>query len=130
MLDLLADTLNCNDKTNFAVLSMEDIYQSFGEKKFEKHIRKRIEKGIKLNVIRSDIKDKFKNRWNAVDTEKRTVKFMPSNITPPEMSFYLYNENKAAFFSSKKENYGLLIESKEFYQTQKILFDSLWHISK
>lgn len=129
MQDLLADTLNSRDKMNYAVLSMIDMYESFGEKKYEKHIQKRIKDNITLNVIRSDKKDNFKNRWEGLSQEKRSVRFMPQNATPPDMSFYLYNGNKVAFFSSKKENYGLLIESKEFYQTQKMLFDILWKAS-
>ncbi|GEM_PF-3348417 len=44
------------------------------------------------------------------------------------MTTYLY-DSKVGLISTQKENFGMIIESKEFYQTMNNLFESLWQIS-
>lgn len=127
---LLERTLNNKRQKLWAVLSMADIYAQFGEEYFENYVQRRIEKDILLKVVRSDQKDLHPERWQTSDAEMRAVRPLPERLEPPDMSFYLWDERYCAFLSSREENYGLLIESPEFFQTQKMLFDSLWRGAK
>ena len=127
--NLLEKTLQNKGKQLWSLLSMADVYGEFGEEHFEAYIKRRIDKGIHLQVIRSDDKDIHKERWKPGEAEIRTTRHLPKAVSPPDMSFYLWDQKYCAFLSSQKENYGLLIESEEFFQTQKMLFDSLWSIS-
>lgn len=128
--ELLDRTLNATEKKLYAILSMKDTYESFEEEYYEKTIAKRIKNDIWLNVIRSDTKEIYENHWTGCEKEKRTLRTLPTTLQAPDMSFYLWDERYCAFFASKKENYALLIESPEFYQTQKALWDNLWNNSQ
>ncbi len=44
------------------------------------------------------------------------------------MTQYVY-DNKVAIISSRKENYGVIIESREFADLQSMLFEMLWNAS-
>ncbi len=125
---LLERTLENKRQKLWAVLSMADIYAQFGEHYFEDYIQRRIDQEILLKVVRSDSKDIYPERWE--DDALRVVRHLPERIKAPDMSFYLWDEKYCAFLSSQEENYGLLIESPEFFQTQKMLFDSLWAVAK
>ena len=127
--DLLEKTLACKTGQLYAVLSMKDTYEAFGEDYYNKVIQKRIQKQILLHVIRSDEKEVYQNHWKNSKEELRNLRALPKEISPPDMSFYLWDERYCAFVASKKENYGLLIESPEFYQTQKTLWNNLWNSS-
>ncbi|OZB03942.1 MAG: transcriptional regulator TrmB, partial [Rhizobiales bacterium 39-66-18] len=41
---------------------------------------------------------------------------------------YVYDD-KVAIISSKRENYGLVIESEDFARLQTALFETLWSLS-
>lgn len=45
------------------------------------------------------------------------------------MTVYLY-DNKVGIIGTEKENFGMIIESLDFYQTQKNLFDVLWQVTR
>lgn len=128
--NLLEKTLQNKGKKLWSLLSMADVYGEFGEDYFEKYIQRRIEKEIQLYVIRSDEKDLHRDRWLAVPEELRNTKHLPKGHPAPDMSFYLWDDRYCAFLSSTRENFGLLIESEEFFQTQKLMFDSLWLIGE
>ncbi len=54
-------------------------------------------------------------------------------LAPPDMEFdmgYWIYANKAAFVSSKAENFGFLIESDELIQMLKVQHKVIWNISK
>ena len=44
------------------------------------------------------------------------------------MTLFLF-DNKVGLISSRKENYGLIIESQEFANVQNALFDVMWQAS-
>ncbi len=45
------------------------------------------------------------------------------------MTIYMYDK-KVAMIGTLKENFGMIIESEDFYKTQLQLFESLWKISE
>jgi len=58
----------------------------------------------------------------------RNIKILPEGIDHM-MGYGIYG-NKVAFISSKKENYGFIIDSKELSETFQIQFNYFWKISK
>jgi sugar-specific transcriptional regulator TrmB len=59
---------------------------------------------------------------------KREIRIAQEN-TDFSMGYWIYG-NKTVFISSIAENFGFIVESKEFAQTQKAQFEALWQISK
>ncbi|MEK9151430.1 MAG: helix-turn-helix domain-containing protein [Patescibacteria group bacterium] len=58
----------------------------------------------------------------------RNIKILPGEIDSM-MGYGIYG-NKVAFISSKRENYGFIIDSKELSETFQSQFDYFWKISK
>lgn len=58
----------------------------------------------------------------------RNIKILPKEIDHM-MGYGIYG-NKVAFISSKRENYGFIIDSKELSETLQNQFDYFWEISK
>ncbi len=120
------DTLTASGGRLYGILSMKDLFDTVGEEYMNDYIARRIKAGIHLQVIRSEAKDK-KPIWKESAKELRTLRLAPEDFTFP-LTMYIY-DNKVSLMSSKRENFGLIIESKEFMQTQKALFDILWQAS-
>ena len=95
---------------------MQDLYDIPGKIYMDDYVERRVEKGIKLRVIRSEMKD-VEEAWPASTKEKRELHYAPKDMIFP-MTMYLY-DNKVGIISTKNENFGMIIESKDFYETQK-----------
>jgi HTH-type transcriptional regulator, sugar sensing transcriptional regulator len=123
LLTLLEDTLTASDGKLCGILSMADLYDVYGEKYFENYVKRRIEKGLSLRVMRNKLKD-TKERWLTSRADHRELRYLPKNMIFPS-TMYLY-DGKVAFISSETALFGVLIESQEIYQIQMQLFETLW----
>lgn len=120
------DTLTVSNKELCGILSMQDVIDTLGEAYMDEYIQKRVSARIHLKVIRSEPKE-VKPIWQDSKEELRTLRYAPEGFVFP-LTMYVY-DNKVSFMSSKRENFSLIIESQEFMQTQKALFDVLWQAS-
>jgi len=121
------DTLTVKNKTLRGILSMQDLYEIPGEKYMCNYTKRRIEAGIKLKVIRSEVKE-IKEVWPSSRRENRELHYATKDIVFP-MTMYLY-DNKVAIIGTQRENFGMITESSDFYKTQKTFFEVLWQVSK
>ena len=121
------DTLTTQRKTLNCILSMEDLYVIPGKQFMDSYVGKRIRDGFSIRVIRSKSKEIRKEDWPTSNEQKRALRYAPQNMVF-SMTTYLY-DTKVALISTQKENFGMIIESKEFYQTMNNLFETLWQIS-
>jgi hypothetical protein len=120
------DTLTVSNKPLYGILSMRDLLDTLGEEFMDNYIKKRVTAGIRLQVIRSEPKE-VKPIWKESVEELRTLRFAPDGFIFP-LTMYIY-DNKVSLMSSRRENFGLIIESREFMQTQKAMFEVLWQAS-
>ena len=124
---VLYDTLNCRSKRLLGILSMRDLLEVPGRAETEEYIRQRIKAGISLRVLRSREKD-VGDVWATSAAEMREVRY-----TPPGMVFtmttWIYDE-KVAIVSSRRENFGMTIESEELARMQENLVSVLWTVSQ
>jgi hypothetical protein len=65
--------------------------------------------------------------WNTKKSMRR-IKILPENIDQT-LGYIIYG-SKVAFISSDRENFGMIIDSRELSQTLKAQFDYFWKISK
>jgi sugar-specific transcriptional regulator TrmB len=124
---VLWDTLTTQSKVLRGVLSTTHLLESVGEKKMEEYIRQRIAGGIRLLALRSASQDKD-TMWPHSDDALRELRYAPPHITLG-MTTYVYDD-KVVMLSSKRENYGLIIRSKDFADLYAAMFDGLWAISQ
>lgn len=124
---IFEDTLTTQDKKLFGILSMEDLYEIPGKKFMDDYVERRIVTGISLYVLRSQQKE-VGETWPSSEKEKRELRYATQNLIFP-MTVYMY-DNKVSVIGTKKERFGMIIESQDFYLTFKNLFDVMWQVSK
>lgn len=120
---VLDDTLTARDKTLLGILSMRDLFEVPGRAWMDDFVRRRIEAGVFLRVVRSPVKD-IANVWRQSAEELRDVRFASPDFVFT-MTSYVY-DNKVAIISSRRENFAMTIESEEFAIMQRNLFDVFW----
>lgn len=123
---VLDDTLRCRSKELLGILSMGDLFNVPGRAEMEDLVRRRIAAGVRLKVLRSREKD-VGDIWPTRAADLRELRYVPPG-TVFTMTMYIYDE-RVAIISSRRENFGMTIESQELAETQRNLFMVLWGAS-
>lgn len=120
---VLDETLTAHDKRLCGILSMKDLFEVPGRAWMDEMVRRRIESGVMLRVIRSPVKD-VPDVWPDSAEDLREMRFAPPDFVFT-MSSYIY-DNKVAIIASRRENFAMTIESEEFTAMQRHLFEVFW----
>lgn len=124
MKKIFEDVLSSEEKIGRYYISNFDLEDLLGEDFLNDFVKRRVKAGIKSLSLRSF---KYKpEREIGINHHKllREVKFMPEDMgIKPYMCIY---GNKVVVISAKEEKMGFIIESKEFAEAQKIIFDAIW----
>lgn len=123
---VLYETLNCRSGELRGILSMRDLLDTPGRAESDEYIRQRVRAGITLRVLRSREKD-VGDLWQSGATELREVRYTPPGLVFA-MTTWIYDD-KVAIVSSRRENFGMTIQSEEFARMQQNLFSVLWTAS-
>lgn len=128
MRKVLLDSLNSKEKLRRDFSSVGTIVETLGKRFIQNQIEQRVKKGIKVLSLRCKNKDEeIKNDWylKGGNTDiLREVRYLNSTLQF-EPTFFIY-AHKVAVISSKNESYALVVESAEFANAMKILFDIAW----
>lgn len=124
---VLDETITCRSKTLLGILSMSDLYEVPGRAWMDDNVRRRIEAGVTLRVLRSATRDLHKF-WSDNPADLRILRYAPENFSF-SMTTYIYDDT-VALISSRKENFAMTIESAEFAAMQTGLFETLWAASR
>lgn len=130
---VLRDSLNCQEKIRRDFAFVENVVELFGLRFLHKYIEDRVKKKIKVKSLRrmpSGLNISEKDWYLKKDNKSilREVRYLPQN-TRFEPLIIIY-DHVVAIISSKKESYAIVIESPEFSQAMKTLFDIAWATSK
>lgn len=120
------DTLTCKSKLLFGIYSVQDIVDILGRDYVDAMAERRVKAGITLRIIRS--REKELGLWPASKAELREVRLAPAGMVFPIVTFVY--DNKVIILSSKKETFGLIIESADVAQAHRNYFEALWQISE
>ncbi|HEY9460551.1 MAG TPA: transcriptional regulator TrmB, partial [Paralcaligenes sp.] len=120
-------TVTSEPKVLRGILSMDELMQTPGMAEMERFIANRVQRDIWLKVIRSEQKD-VDAIWPSNVEKLRDLRYAPPEMLL-SMTTFIY-DHRVCLISSKKENYGLIIESEEFSTMQTVLFDGIWGLSK
>jgi HTH-type transcriptional regulator, sugar sensing transcriptional regulator len=128
---MMKDMLLYRDITIYAFWPIKKINRLLGKDFLREFNKKRIERNIKIKVIwpSSHVPD-FKKYPFLKNTEnfKRQARIAPAQINF-SLGYTIYG-NTVRFLSSKKENFGFLVESNELAEMMKNQFEVIWGISK
>ena len=128
MKNILWEEVNCKKETLY-LWPNQDSLAMVGGPEFLKMIdEKRLKKGVWVKVIRFKSKDILFENSASGKKFLRELRFGPeeNNFS---MGMSIYDSGKVGFFSSRKEGFAVLIESKELEKLMRIFFNLFWEKS-
>lgn len=124
---VLYDTLWCWSKQLSGILSMADLLDVPGRAEMDAYVARRIVTGVNLRVVRSRVKEIGDDVWPTRGADLRDLRYAPDGLVFT-MTTWIY-DNKVSIISSRREDFGMVIESEEFSDLMKNLFTVLWQAS-
>lgn len=121
------DTLTSKEKKLFGIFSTQDAFEVLGYDTVDRIIQKRIKKDIELRVVRSRERESSEVTYPSSRGQLRELRFAPLGMVFPLIT-YVYDD-KVVYLSSKKETFGLIIQSHDIAQAHRNYFEALWRIS-
>lgn len=110
----------------YGILSMTDLISTPGVEAMAEYIEGRRQRHLELHVVRSPMKESTLD-WPTSSADYRVVR-----LAPPPYVFAmttLIGEHTVSTLSSRRENFAMVIESKEYATQQRHLFEILWAAS-
>lgn len=122
--NIFEDILNSKEKVCRYYASDFSVEEMLGEKFVDDFVKKRIKAQIKSRSIRS-FKYKPKREKESSNSEQlREVRFISDEmVVKPYMCIY---DDKVVVIASQEEKVGFIIQSKEYANAQKTIFDMVW----
>jgi len=126
---VLSDSLACRSKRLKGVLSMtSDVFKVLGQVAMNQYVERRIAAGVHLQVVRSRQQEAGRGRWLSRAEELRELRWAPPGAIFT-MTGWTYDD-KVSLISSRRENFGIIIQSEEFSDLMNTLFTVLWQASE
>jgi sugar-specific transcriptional regulator TrmB len=120
------DVLKVKNKEYLFIGSGQDVINSVGKEYIDKWLEIRVKNGITAKSVR--MKKTEVNEDIYQTNIQRELRIAPDTIHIVE-SIFIY-DNKVAIISTSQENFGFIVENKEFSNTMRGLFSALWMVSK
>jgi HTH-type transcriptional regulator, sugar sensing transcriptional regulator len=117
-----------NSKLYYFGQSQEEV-ALLGQEFMDDWINRRIKSNVFVYGIRIKSKEIFKKGWESGKRYLREIRFFPANVTGDFVNIVIYG-NKVSIVSSKKEQYGIIIESKELSTALLHIFNVVWNVSE
>lgn len=119
------DSLKCVSKKILQIVRVKDFIDFPGGDFSKEYIRKRVAKGIEAYALHPASGDVHNEMYGEQSEKlKRFVRYLPPNIFYASM--IMIYDNKVSMASTKAENFGFIIESKEFSNTLRAYFEFMW----
>lgn len=124
MKQILFEETRC-DQQFWGVWSGQEAMELFGSDLLQQVEDERRSKGIHVQVVRVREKDEPFAPFTGYEGSHRELRYAPEGTVFP-LAFTIYDTGKVGIMSSKKEGFGILIESAELVAAMKTLFDCFW----
>lgn len=123
---IFEDTLKCKEKKIRQIVRVKDFVEFVGRDYSADYIKKRAEKNIVAYALHPKSDDIHDNTYGEESEKwKRHVRYLPPVMFYASM--IMIYDHKVVMISTKKENFGFIIESREFSNTLKAYFDFMWN---
>lgn len=126
--EMLHDYPKAKSKEVWFLLSPIDINNMVGKEFVEGLIKERIKRGTKLRSLQTAEKlAHWEGHTSEAGRRLTEIAYVPPNYTfALAMGIY---DDKTLFFSSKREGFGFMVESREFAEVMRMFYDNLWRNS-
>lgn len=125
---ILEKTLQNEEKIIYGAISVKNWIELLGKEFTKYYVDKRVKHGIvarTLRIRKGELKDLF---YHQHEKQKRHMRYVPKDIKL-DSSIILW-DNKVALITTKKENIGILMHSKDYFNTLKTWFEFIWNKSR
>lgn len=120
------DVLKVKNKEYLYIGSGQDVIDTVGKEYIDEWLKERVEKNIVAKSIRMKSTEVMEDIYQT--NILRELRIAPESIHIAE-TIFIY-DNKVAIISTPKENFGFIVENKEFASTMRSLFSALWIVSE
>ncbi len=111
------------DKTILTIVPGNNFFHEIGMDFVEEYVKEKIKKGIKTKALWEDIPSKTIINKYYSDSK---IKQLPVNMHNCfETTVFIYDD-KTLYIGARKENYAVLIQSKEHSKMMRALFNNVW----
>lgn len=124
MKQVLFEETRCHSNI-WGIWSGQEVAELFGSDLLQQVDDERRAKGIHVQVVRVREKDEPFAPFTDYAGSNRELRYAPEGTVFP-LAFTIYDTGKVGIMSSKKEGFGILIESAELVTAMKTLFDCFW----
>jgi len=121
------ETLDCQEKMLFGIYSVQDIITVLGKKYVDDMVDRRVKAGIFLKIMRSR-ETEMPGVYPGSEEEMREIRLAPLGMVFPIVTFVY--DDKVIMLPSRKEPFGLIIESADIAQAHRNYFEALWQIGE
>jgi len=121
--------LEAKEREYFYIGAVESMTKVVGSDYLHDYVKRRIERKVMSNAIRTNAPSEDDKIMAATDTAYRRLRYFPAPIIGDTVILHLY-DNKIAITSTLKEHYGIIIESAELSRLLKAVWQCIWNISK
>ena len=119
------DVLECKTKQVKEIVRVRQHNEAVGDAFINEFIKKRVARGIVTHNLHPKHGDLYTGERGMEDPKKkRYVRYLPPSVFYAAM--IMIYDHKVAMVSTKEENFGFIIESKEFSNTLSAYFDFMW----
>lgn len=120
------DFLNYKDIEIYSIFSAETLFSVTGQEFLNDWVKKRVARNIKaLSIELNEPGSKDDFEFGSNDNKLREVRYLPYGVNlPGALCAY---KSKVAFISGKETNYSFVVESRDYYESIKGIFDLLWN---
>jgi sugar-specific transcriptional regulator TrmB len=125
---ILEDLLTSGAVKDYYFWSVKKCIEVVGENFIKDWVKRRIKAGIFSYAIRVKSEENLLTTFKSSRKKMREVRFAPLDSNFP--AYLAVYKNRVAFITSKKEGFGLIIESDDFAATIKAIFDIVWRVSE
>ncbi|MGI8420303.1 MAG: TrmB family transcriptional regulator [Candidatus Levyibacteriota bacterium] len=126
MQELYSGFAKAKKKEAWVLWSPQDMNKMLGESFVKRVISKRLKRKIKIRSLRpADKESEYEEQTRTTYGRELTEVAYISPSQTFSLSLIIYDD-KTAFYSSKKEGFGFLVESREFTEVMRMFYDNLW----
>lgn len=125
MKNILLEEVHCYKEALY-IWPGKDVIDTVGGAHFMERLDiMRKQNGIHLKVLTFRGREAPFKGYTTKSEDMREIRYGQTGLDFP-LAIGLYDTGKVGFLSTKNENFGLLIESKELYHAMTILFQLFW----
>lgn len=122
--NIMEELLLVKNKEQLFWSSMSDLLDVFGNRYMERWVKRRIKRGILSRVLLTK-KTKLPDLYERTGVEVlREIKWLPKSYVFDGVVCVF--DDKVGYISSRQESFGFIVESKEFSQVMRLIFESSW----